>query len=350
MKYQVFMDTGDAVHLWLCPDNPSVTPTIEVSAEGREPVKLTATVRMEHFADLGMHQTGLVGFVVAEEQFAGIEGALSLQIHCAETRLRIYSRFREDQHNSEKLFFFQPSAVPQMAMLSQLSRNFAIHHHFLESHSFDTINNMIHHSGRSVLLSGRVNLLRYADPLHVMDFKTATLINNPFNELAERLLLCRAVDLAQSPTPFDQSIKGLEAIADFARGVDLEDGKLLRRQFRMLSPEAKEAMSNPLTKMFGAPMHERVQRSHVTFALENLSRFDLVSTVPRCVEFGSILRDILGLKHFEYGESRTFKSAAALADTLARIPSVVDLLDHDLAFYSFVEEAVGIGLDSADVA
>ncbi len=104
-----------------------------------------------------------------------------------------------------------------------------------------------------------------------------------------------------------------------------------------------------MTRVFGCNVDEFPERRHVAIALENLATMDVVGTRAGFNAFRHLLNGILGANIFGETAPIDFASIQTLATSLSRIGIVVDLLDHDLALYSYVDGAVKVGLEGADV-
>ncbi len=347
MQFKAESDSGDAIFCWICPDNPSITPAIVITAEGMEPREMAPTSVLAHLVDIGAHNTGMVGFSITEKQFPGLARAKSLSISERETGFCVYRRFEPARHIKQKLCFLLPGAMPQRGLLTELGRHFAYNQNFIETNSNETILNMIHHTGESVLLTGRINYGRYSDALRFMGFKMIALLRDPFEELAERLLFLRAIAGSASRDSLLKLARDLEPAIALAGRIQFDDPKKLRATMRGLSAEERGALSNPLTAMFGCQMNERPERHHVTVALNNLAQYELVGVVEFFDDFKRILADLLRADATRGVELRGMAITSVVARALAKTSSAVDLLDNDLALYSYVEEAVASGARAA---
>jgi hypothetical protein len=189
-------------------------------------------------------------------------------------------------------------------------------------------------------MSGRSSYPRYSHFLANAQFTTAALLNDPFEELAQRLVILSLIQKSDSTHMLPLLFSGLTALTKFARDLPIEDTKGMLAKFRNVTDEEREALMSPMTRMFGCIPGETPERRHVTAALENLASMDLVGARSRFRDFSALLAGILGHDLAGDYEPVVHPSISALADRLSRISLVADFLEDDLALYSFAEESI----------
>jgi hypothetical protein len=346
-------DKGDAISGWLAPDNPSAVPKILVRRPGEEDLEILATIERPDVRDLGVHVTGLVGFVIDDTIVKGLPGIEDIELLEAETGILIYRRFKKGKHIERKFFLFDSSVRP-IEKLGGRSRNlFTLTYPSTERYGFETMLVLINNNfNKSIFMSGRSSYPRYSHFLTNAQFATAALLNDPFEELAQRLVILSLIQKSDSTHMLPLLFTGLTALTEFARDLPVEDSKAMLTKFRNLTDEEREALMSPMTRMFGCIPGETPERRHVTAALENLASMDLVGVRSRFREFRALLAGILGHDLTGDYEPVVHPSISALADRLSRISLVADLLEDDLALYSFAEESIESALsdDSNAVA
>jgi len=348
--FSIDVDDGASIRGWLAPDNPSAVPKILIRRPGEEDVEISATVERPDVRDLGVHTTGLVGFIVDDKVVPGLKGIEDIELLEADSGILIYRRFKKGRHIERKFFFFDSSIRPIEKLARRSKSLFTLTYPSTERYGFETMLVLINNGfNKSIFMSGRSSLPRYSHFLGKAGFMTAALLGDPFEELAQRLILLNLVQKSNSSHMLPQLFTGLTALADFARDLPLEDSKGLLAKFRLLTDQQREALASPMTKMFSCIPGETLDRGRVSAALENLSAMDLVGVRSRFHEFRSLLAGLLGEDLTDDYEPAVHPSISALADRLSRISLVADLLEDDLALYSFVEESIGIALsDDAD--
>src|SRR5208283_5676673 len=113
MFFNIDVDEGGAIRGWLALDNPSVIPSLIVLIPGREEIRVEANVMRHDIKELGIHNTGQVGFEVDRRLVEGLDQIDDITIVEAESRLPIFRRFQIDRHIEKKVFLFDSSAIPQ---------------------------------------------------------------------------------------------------------------------------------------------------------------------------------------------------------------------------------------------
>ncbi|MGD9544634.1 MAG: hypothetical protein AB7F41_08075 [Methylocystis sp.] len=350
MFFNIDGDSGDAIRGWLAPDNPSAVPKILIRRPGQEDIEISATLERLDVRELGVHATGLVGFVVDDKIVAGLAGAEDIELLEADTGILIYRRFKTGKHIERKFFLFDSSIRP-IEKLGGRSRNlFTLTYPSTERYAFETMLVLINNGfNKSIFMSGRSSFPRYSHFLSNAQFTTAALLSDPFEELAQRLVILGLIQKSESTHMLPLLFTGLTPLTNFVRDLPLEDPKGMLAKFRNVTDEERDALKSPMTRMFGCIPGETPERRHVTTALENLASMDLVGVRSRFREFSALLAGILGHDLAGDYEPVVHPSIGALADRLSRISLVADLLEDDLALYSFAEESIVSALsDDAD--
>lgn len=351
MFFNIDGDSGAAIVGWLAPDNPSAVPKILVRRPGEEDIEFLASIERSDVRSLGVHATGLVGFVVDDSIVKGLAGVEDIELLEAETGILIYRRFKPGKHIERKLFLFDSSIRPIEKLVGRSRNLFTLAYPSTERYGFETMLVLINNGfNKSIFMSGRSSFPRYSHFLSTAQFSTAALLNDPFEELAQRLVILNLIQKSDSTHMLPLLFTGLTALTNFVRDFPFEDSKGMLAKFRNVTDEEREALVSPMTRMFGCIPGEAPERRHVTTALENLASMDLVGVRSRYREFSELLAGILGHDLAGDYEPVVHPSIGALADRLSRISLVADFLEDDLAFYSFAEESIVSALSGdADV-
>ncbi|PWB82708.1 MAG: hypothetical protein C3F11_10525 [Methylocystaceae bacterium] len=346
MFFNIDADDGNSIRGWLAPDNPSAAPKLIVITPGGGEFEVQAGLPRPDIRDLGIHNTGMVGFDVNATVVPNLGEIDDVEILEAESRLPIYRRFRIDRHVERKLFLFDCSVVPQRRIIAAANKHFTLNYTNSEKYSFETMLVIINNSfNKSIFISGRSNSNRYASYLADAGYVTAAMLRDPFEELAERLLLLRLLSKSDAAYLLPTFITGITPLVDFARDLPFDDQRALIAAFRRATDAQREAMTSPMTRTFGCNVDEFPERRHVSIALENLARMDLVGTRSRFRVFSRLLADLIGADLMGQDEPVTFDTVRTFAATLSRVGPVTDVLEHDLALYSYAEEAMDAALD-----
>ncbi len=345
MNFHIDMDAGTVISGWLIPDNPADVPEFRIKIPDRKEVSFSANVLRSDLRDLGIHATGLAGFHIDEQYIVDLADQRDLTIYEVGSGLPIYRRFNPQAHIERKLLLMDVGAFPQIAMLRQLMTCFTQSYPVVERLSLETIGALLSLSyARSVFISGQPNWMRHGPTARERGFLTAALLRDPFEEMAERLLFLANVSKRPSTNPTNGAVARYADLLPVVRTIDFSDEKSVLTSFRGLSSDKRRLLRSPMTSMFGSTPDEELQRRNVAVALDNLAQIDIVGTRTHFSEFTGMLDDYLGISTPSEYELSTIAGTTELAEVLRGIGLVADLLDEDVALYSFACEAIETGI------
>ncbi|MGO9943321.1 MAG: hypothetical protein ACLPIC_11225 [Rhodoblastus sp.] len=349
MFFNIDADEGGSIRGWLALDNPSAIPSLIVVIPHREEIQFEANVMRGDIKELGIHNTGQVGFEIDQRLVEGLDRIDDITIVEAESRLPIFRRFQMDRHIEKKLFLFDGSTIPQRAINRELSKQFTLLYFNSERLSLETMLVIINnHFTQSIAISGRSNFNRYAPFLNNAGYIRAALLRDPFEELAERLLFLKLLGKSDLANLIGMYTRGFESLLELARDLPLNDQKAMTAAFRSITDAQREAIKSPMTRILGCNIGESPEHRHVPIALENLATMDVVGTRALFGPFKELLAGILGANIFGDEVPTCFPSISHLAASLSRIGVIADLLEHDRALYSYVEQSIDIGLAGSE--
>lgn len=345
MQFSIDVDAGTFISGWVVLENPGETPSIVIEVEDLPSIELVANVNRPDLVDVGLHATGLAGFRIDGSIVPNIEGCGSLCIREKNSSLEIYRRFDIERNISEKVFIFSFYNIPQRQIARELSGRFGSIFMHIERHPYETIDATLNSPAtRSLACLGRPSFLRLANAFGAQGFFVSAILGDPFEELAERLLLLRLVGSTQNQSLVEQQLSGFLQLRPFVERLDFSDDRALRQAFRGLSQEQRAAISNPVTRALACEVNEPAERRHVGLALDNLARMNLVGTVGHYDAYRAMFNDLIGETVLKSPLKRNVAPIMDLAQRLATMNTVIQLIEHDLALYSFAEEAVMEGI------
>ncbi|KQU97719.1 hypothetical protein ASD00_17170 [Ensifer sp. Root31] len=345
MQFNIDVDSGGTVCGWLVLDNPSETPEFKILIEDGREVKLRANVFRKDLYDLGLHATGMAGFQIDEALIPDLPSLASFTLAEATTGLPIYRRCDPSKHVESKVVLIETGAMPQVKLLRELMAHFSLQYPMLDRFPMETIAAALgHHYSKSTVASGRINWARFSGILQSKEFVTTALLSEPVEDLAERLLLIKLIS-RQPITSFSRGLlERYEILVPAVEGMDLHDEKSILKGLRGLSREQRHLIKSPMTATFGATPDEIVQRRNVSIALDNLAQVDAVGIKSRFDDFAFMANGIVGVPIFRADAIEALSGASELAKSLGKIALVADLLDEDIALYSFVANAIATAL------
>lgn len=336
MQFHVDSDFGDAVVGWVLPDNPGATPSISATTADGRAVKFKANVFRPDLKELGVHNTGMVGFRIDTSMLPNLKASDEIEIRDADTDVLIFRRFREDRHAPIKLMRFELTAMPQVSIESAFSRRFAATYHAVERYPFDTLFAVLNSSWTtSQYLSGRPHLTRYLQLLKDRNFKTAILLRDPIEELAERLFFLKFAVSKSRPEYIADHLTGLTPLLELAERLDFNDDNSLVSTLNGLSESEQQALSNPFVRTLACSADEVAQNIHVSTALENLANLDLVGIHEMFDRFKKDVATMIGVDVIGNERLSSISSVPEIARKLGRLRAVHRLLALDIKLYRF---------------
>ena len=346
MHFNIEADYGHVINGWAALDNPSASPSLIVSIPGANEIRVEPSVFRLDVKESGLHSTGLCGFAIDETIIPNLSSFKRLTIFEDETQTPLYARWQDGEKVGRRVLYIDYSIMPQNLYYKNINSRFALHYNFTEQYAFDTMLSIIGNLlNNSVLLTGRPAYQRFLPYIRAREFFTTTLLRNPFEELAERILFLNLLSKSKSANLIPNFTQGVEALIGFSQSLDVENDKSIVLAFKKIDAETRLAIQNPMTRILGCGLGEKPERRHVSIALECLSQMDLVGTRDLFVSYRLLLAGLLGTDISGGITMETSTSVIELASRFSKMNVVRDLLEHDLALFSYAEEAIEKGLN-----
>jgi hypothetical protein len=340
MLFNVEHDLGHEIIGYLVPDGFTGRATIRVTRGGSELlVKQTDSVR-EALVHAGRHETGLCGFTVSELEVPGLAEITDLEIRDSESDVIIYRRFNPDAIVRQKIFRLETQLLPASRIDRALQPRFHFYFPSIDRFGLETTHQMfLMNNTDSVYASGRVSY-RSVEYYLEQGYASVTMVQEPFEELAERILLLRLIGENRGGILGLRDTVSFEAVKSFASGLPLESDKALSRAFRDMDPEVANMLTDPLVRQLTTRLPDEILKpSSVSQALSTLSGFRVVGVRHRADLFSEALVDALSLHTGEVPPVDPIPSAQELAIRLRTMPNAERLLEHDIAVFHFLSEA-----------
>lgn len=346
MYFAIDADHGHTIVGWLILDNPSAVPEITIKIPGREQVTFKANVLRTDLRDHGLHSTGLAGFQIDGSIVEDIINVPQMVLYETESNLPIFRRNALGAAIGKKFLLMEIGALPQIKLLRETMQQFDLSYPSVERFPLETTTSIIGSHSPSVFVSGRPNWQRHGSLLREKGFITTALLRDPFEELAERLLTLAHMKRWSQGASNNPFTKHHEILWQMVDNIDFEDEKSLLVAFRGLSAEQYNLLRSPMTSAFGCLPEEEVQRRNVSIALDNLAFFDLVGIRENLSEFFLLADDLLEAPFFRQIDIDVMAGVRELSAILSKIGMIADILDEDVALYSFASQAVKEALSS----
>ena len=345
MQFHIDHDEGTTIAGWLVPDNPSVAPAVVITVPGQDARRVDANVLRTDLKDLGLHGTGMAGFLLNETTVPGLATTPDLEIRDAATNIPIFRRYQPQHHLTCKLFLYSFHAMPQTQIEAALSRHFSLAYSAIEQHSYDTLFSVINnHFGKSIFVTGRPRYFRYRELLKDRGFRSAALLRDPFDELAERLLFVRYASSGKGPDFTAKYLTGLEPLVSLTRNFDFNEPGSIAAAFGKLTESQRGALFNPLLRVLACNLDEVPAAKHIPIALDYLAGMDAVGLFSHFDEFRPLLAEILGKDGLGGAQLDEVSFVSRIAAELRRLDPIRRLLALDAELYGRASDAILRGL------
>ncbi len=236
---------------------------------------------------------------------------------------------------------FETSLYPLWRMDNAIGHQFQYFEKGLERFGRETVTQMFllnHYS--SILLSGRIAYKNFSMYIEE-NFDGLCLIQNPYEELAERLLvLARMSEIGAQHLGERDAMRLAPAIA-FAASLDFEDEKKLKKAMLAMPMDVAQLLANPLVRQFTTTTPDEMPSGNaVASTLDILAHFAVVGTRDFAYEYTEAVGAMLGTDPSVIPQIWTFEKVRSAGELIRRIRVVDHLIEKDLAVYAQVHRAL----------
>ncbi len=341
---------GRTIGGWLTPDNPADTPKVQIIRPDGKTVELESNAVRPDLVEVKLHPTGKAGFGIDRKIIPDLDDIIDqIEIRDAATGITLYRPYDPAQHVAGRIFRLELQAMPYAAIESAWSRNFSLYYNAVERYPFETFFGILNNPvSKSLALSGRPSLHRYEQLFRDREYKFVTLLRDPFEELAERLLFVRYTLSPNAPADFQHHLTGLADLRAVTQRMDLSNFDTFLEAFSYLSDRQMDDLSNPLVRALACNVEDPEPRPHhVELALNRLATFDLVGTRPNFGAYKSGLSELLGRDILGGEEMINIDLVLKIADELKNVKLARALVALDAELYKFASKAVIRAIDTA---
>jgi hypothetical protein len=345
MRFHIDSDSGSRIVGWVLPDNPTATPRVRVFLGDEEHTTIEAKHPRPRIKESGLHGTGVCGFVLDEKNCKGIARAPTLRIYDDDSDVLIYRRRPKAHLVDEKLFRIETQLLRASGLNDVLAPFFQLSYAGVELLGQETILSIIGITfSKSILAAGGIYFRTYEHHLRDRGFKTAILLRDPFEELAERLLILK---WSATPQGMDAGAYLGQTVADAVhalREVDLESPRDLVAAFDSMDENAQRVVFNTTTRQLAcAAADEPIEEYAVSRALDSLAELDIVGVRSDVRGFLDLCAAVLGVEQrIPDAALRVYPSVRGLADQLRQSPEAAERIALDVQLYDATLEAMSV--------
>jgi hypothetical protein len=337
MLFMVWSDTGDCIKAYMVPDNFSSQSSLSFFSGGDLLKTLPPNAFNEHIG--ARHETGQVGFIVDETMVEGLSKIEELEIRDSETDILVYRRTAEPKRQAQ-IFRLETHVFPLWRFDQALKPHFKFWYDRIDRHTAETARNILSfHAFGSLYSSGRLLYGNY-DYYIYKHQKTAIIFHDPYEELAERLLIFNRLGMDANRLLNDRDAMIFAPILDIARSLKTFDERELRRVLGAVEPRTLALIGDPLTRQLVCQSpDEPAPRGAVNKTLKTLSEFDIVGTRRGERLFRAGMAELLGEPEIEIPPIPEIPKVRDLARRLRAVRWIEGLIENDLEVYQNVTEA-----------
>jgi len=339
MLFNLESDTGDRLSCYVVPDGFSGIPAISVRSNGKELLTFQANEARQALVVAGRHETGTCGFTLDTALLPDLPRLEELELFDVETGILIYRRPPKDVIK-KKLLRLETHLFPLWRFDNAFDDRFQYFAKGAEQLGRETVTQLfLLNQIDSAYISGRILYKNYAYFIEAA-FQTAVILHDPYEELAERLLVLSKLNQIGSGHLGMRDNMSMHAAIDFAQTLPFSDEKALHRAIRNMPGEAAAAFTNPLTRQLTtAAPDEMPGGGAVSLALDLLASFAIVGLRREPEKFVSAVAELLGMDETSLPDIPHLTAVRPLANQLKNLPELEILLEKDLELYHYVVEA-----------
>jgi len=339
MLFNLEEDFGGRVTGYVVPDGFSAVPTIRVCGRGQELATFAANEKRDALVHAGRHETGQCGFSIDASLVPDIAELADLELYNVESGILIYRRPRPG-NIKKKLLRIETHLFPLWSVDNAIASQFQYFAKGIENLGRETVTQLfLLNRVESVYLSGKILYRNYAYFVE-SGFQTLVMLQDPYEELAERLLVLGKIRKLRTALLGMREGAALEPAMDFAENLPTQDEKALRRALRQMPENVTALLANPLVRQLTATTPDEMPRGGaVAAALDILANSILVGRRHEPGEFLQAFAELLDIDAGSLPPTPRFATAPPLARLLKESGEVDIILEKDLELYHYVEAA-----------
>ncbi len=339
MYFSVEYDTGAAISGYIVPDGISGSVDLVLKANNDGILEFTANNIIESLIHAGRHSTGACGFLITTEHVEGLESFPELEIRKRDDNMLIYRR-NSSNFIQKKILRLETQMIPQWRLDRFFEDKFQYSLNNIENYGRETTTQLFLLIGiNSKFLSGRILLRNYAYYIE-NNFECIALIQDPYEELAERLFVFHQLKKASLPHLGGRESANLRPAIEFVENIRLNDEKSILSAFKTMPDDVASILSDPLVRQLTTTAPgEGIARNATASALDALSSFAVIGLRDQSEKYLAACAELIGVDYNELPPVPKFTQVTALADILRYSKHAGYLIEKDRELYELVTTA-----------
>ena len=342
MLFSIEQDEGHRIVAYVVPDGFSGIPSVRLISGGADVLVCAANEERHALVDAGRHETGRCGFNIGENLVPNLAELNDLMIVDQETGLLIYRRASPDYIN-RKVLRLETHLFPLWRFDENFRQKSQYFQRGLEHFGRETVTQMfLLNQIDSVYLSGRLLYKSFAYWIE-NGFDMALIMRDPYEELAERLLVLSLVG-GDAPKYLGErdAARFAPAIA-YAASLPMDNKRHFQRGLMDMPSNVAALFTDPLVRQLTTSnTDDRATSSAIAGALDVLASCAVVGLRKDPTYFSQAMAGWLGLDPHNLSMIPEFPRITSLALLLKESKAVDHLLELDLEVYETVRTAYRI--------
>ncbi len=339
MFFNIEYDTGVALAGYVVADGVNGSVDLVLRANGEDIYEFTATEMREALVHAGRHSTGACGFYISDQHVYGLHAIQELEIRKRDDDMLIYRRHLPEFVH-KKILRLETQMIPQWRLDRYFEDKFQYYMNNIENFGRETTTQFFLLNGvNSQYISGRILFRNYAH--YIEDkFECIALIQDPFEELAERIFVFHQLKSASLPHLAAREGTSFAPAIEFVENIRLNDEKSVIMSFKSIPDDVAAILSDPLVRQLTtATPGEAIARNGTAAALDVLSSFSIVGLRDSSETYLEACAELINVNYSELPPVPKFSQVKQLANILRLSKQASYLIEKDRELYQLVASA-----------
>jgi len=338
MIFNVFLDSGNLIRGTVIPDSLSLIPKIHIIANGREVGALFTNEINQAIRDMGLHSTGSVDFSITDEVVPNLAALEDLELRVDDGDLLIYRRFRQGMRN-EKYLRLETQLLPLWRLDDSVKSNFQMYYRQIERLGRSGTNQVFLLSQDSIYLSGRILFSNFSF-CQSKGFKSIVILRDPYEELAERLLIMNMSAKEPPGLLDDREVMIYRDALAYAATASFGNEKEARKFFFRMPMAVSLSLANPVVRQFcTSTPDEQSPMGGVARTLDRLAESAYVGLRSDPKQILHAYSELFGIDIKNPDIFPHFPKVTQLAERIRHLGFCDAMLEKDLELFHHVSEA-----------
>jgi hypothetical protein len=340
MLFNIEVDEGTRIVGYLVPDTFSGSPSLRITDGKQDLLILPCREERAALIAAGRHDTGRCGFTIDETMIFNLAQQLELEIYDQETNILIYRRRPPSRVTQKRILRLETHLFPLWRLDDRIENHFQYFYKGIERHGRETTTQLfLLNNSNSLYLSGRLIFKTYDNYINDT-FNCIALLQDPYTELAERLLTLKYMGDLGKELLGERDLMAFGPAIAFAKAIENDD-KVLHRAFSTMPRAAIANLANPLTRELAARTADEIPtKGAVATALSTLSAFAVLGIRERQDLFLAQFADLVGIPAETLPHIADFVGTSEMSGRLKEVPEAGLLIEQDLEVYHHAEKAI----------